>query len=122
MPRNIGRLRFRLDLIKQNDSPFSNDDGITTEAYNIIETRWGDSRPMGSGHQFYTTRNQQDAATHVFWIRYEEQFDNRGKIDHIRFDGKMYEIQNFVTEFERSRFLRLECRILGDPSSEYNIV
>ncbi len=121
MPRAIGRLRFRIDLIKQSDAPQANTDGTTTETYMIIATRWADSRPMGAGHQFLTTRNIQDANTHSFWIRHEDQFDNRGKIDHVRFDGRMYEIQNIVLEFERIRFLKLESRILGDPASDYNI-
>jgi SPP1 family predicted phage head-tail adaptor len=122
MPRGIGRLRFRIDLIKQADAPSANSDGTTTEDYQIIDTRWGDSRPMGAGHQFLTTRNIQDSNTHAFWIRFEPRFENRGLIDHIRFDGRMYEIQNVVTEFERDRFLKLECRILGDPSTEYTIL
>jgi SPP1 family predicted phage head-tail adaptor len=122
MPRNIGRLKFRIDLIKQSDSPMSNDDGITVEAYNIIATRWADSRPMGAGHQFLSTHNIQDSNTHAFWIRYEPQFENRGEVDHIRYDGRMYEIQNVVTEFERDRFLKLESRILADDLSNYNII
>ncbi len=121
MPRGIGRLRFRVDLIKQSDAADANDNGTTTETFTVIETRWANPKPMGKGHQVLSTRNDEDANTHAFWIRFEEQFDSRGKIDHIRFDGKMYEIQNFVTEFERNRFLKLECRMLSDDASEYNI-
>ncbi len=118
----IGKLRFRIDLIKQEDVEQAYLGFDVLEQYRVIASRWADSRPINRGHQFLTTRNIEDANTHAFFIRYDDDFVHRGLVDHIRFDNRMYEIQNFVTERERDRFLRLECRILGDPSSEYNII
>jgi SPP1 family predicted phage head-tail adaptor len=123
MPTGAGKLEFRIDLIKKLDG-VTTDDGSSATAYQILATRWANSKPIGQrqGHQFLTTRNIEETNTHDFWIRHEDQFDNRGKVDHIRFKGRLYQIQNIVTERERDRFLKLESRILGDPSSDFNIL
>ncbi len=123
MPTGAGKLEFRIDLIKKQDAALTTS-GSTQVNYQIIAQRWADSRPIGErqGHQFLSSRNISETNTHAFIIRHEDQFDNRGKVDHIQFRGRMYEIQNVVTERERDRFLKLESRMLGDPSSEFNIV
>jgi len=123
MPTGAGKLEFRIDLIKKNDDITDTAGGTVTE-YQIIATRWANSKILGErqGHQFLSTRNIAETNTHEFIIRHEDQFDNRGKIDHIQFKGRLYEIQNVVTERERDRFLKLECKILGDPSSEFNVI
>lgn len=123
MPTGAGKLEFRIDLIQKQDDATIDTAGTTQVKYQIIATRWANSKPMkASGHQFLSTRNIADANTHLFIIRHEDQFDNRGKIDHIRHKSRLYEIQNVVTERERDRFLTFECRLLADPTTPLNIV
>lgn len=122
MPTGAGKLEFRIDLIKKQDDVIDTAGG-TQVIYQIIAQRWANSKPIeAKGHQFLSTRNIAEINTHLFIIRHEDQFDNRGKVDHIQHKGKMYEIQNVVTERERDRFLKFESRLLGDPSSEFNII
>jgi len=123
MPLGAGDLEFRVDLIKKQDGS-NRTDGSTDVNYQIIESRWADSKPIGNrqGHQVLSTRNLGETPTHDFWIRHEDQFDNRGKIDHIQFRGRLYEIMNTVTERERDLLLKLEARLLNDPVTPFNIV
>ena len=122
MPTGAGKLEFRIDLIKKQDT-VSGTAGATQIDYQIIAQRWADDDPKkASGHRVLSTRNINEANTDLFEIRYEEQFDNTGKIDHIRHKGRMYEIKNVVIERSRDRFLLLESQLLGDPSSEFNII
>lgn len=123
MPTGQGKLEFRIDLIKKQDTVLTTA-GDTQIKYQIIASRWANSKPIGNrqGHQFLSTRNIAETNTHVFIILHEDQFDNRGKIDHIRHKGRLYEVQNVVTERERDRYLKLETRILADPVTPLNIV
>ena len=122
MPTGQGKLEFRIDLIKKQDAVLTTA-GDTQIKYQIIATRWANSKPINTrGHQFLSTRNINETSTHEFIILHEDQFDNRGKVDHIRLKGRLYEIQNVVTERERDRYLKLESRILADPTTPLNIV
>ena len=123
MPTGAGKLEFKIDLIKKQDSSTTVSGSTKVNYQIIVAKRWANSKIIGErqGHQFLTTKNIQETSTHKFIVRYNATFDNRGKVDHIQFRDQLYEIQNVVTERERERFLIFECRMLGD-SSNFNIV
>jgi len=121
MPVRVGQLRDCIDLLKQVDAMLDND--ATQDEYyqTVIEGEWAYAKPFNSGAQYLTTRNVEDRVTHKFWIRFDEDLQNRGVIDHLTFDGRMFEIQNIVLDAEEIRFIVLECRELGlieDPNPE----
>lgn len=122
MPKRIGQLRHCLTLLKQTNEAEDNPSGEDDEFYQTITERYGDADVISAGARYLTTRNTEDGATHKFWIRYDEDIENRGIIDHLVHKGRLFEIQNIVVDSEDIRFLVLESRELGLASDpDYDI-
>lgn len=124
MPINPGQLRDCIDLLKQDNRPIDNDSGKDEEFYQtIIAEDFALMKDIKSnpGARYLTTKNTENGPTHNVWIRYDEDILNRGIVDHLTFDGRMFEVQNVKADDEVQRFLVLQVRELGITDATYDI-
>jgi len=127
MPKRIGELNHCIELLKQINEPVDNPSGEDEEFYQvIIDDEYAATDVISAGARYLTTRNTDEAATHRFWIYFDGDIADRGIIDHLTFDGRMFEIQNIVLDNEDIAFLILEVRELGrivdpDANNTYDI-
>ena len=122
MAERIGKLRFRLVLLKQVDKAAGQTTSAIVKEYQTIATRDGDIRDF-KGAQLFDTKNTSDALTDEIVIRFESQFNSRAKITHVFHASEevVYEIQEVRLIRHRKRFLKLKCVHRG-VSSKFNIV
>lgn len=120
MARAIGRYRFRGDLILQTDSANSNSDSILNQVWTVVATVWMEILPVRQS-AYLTNRNTAEAGTHKAYIRYNPLYQDKGKIDHIRHDNRLFKVIGVSVNQERERFIEFDLRELG-ASSTYNIV
>ncbi len=118
--QQIGKLRFRVDLLSKTAVAQGNLSAQFDTDWNTVESRDADIKPF-RGAQYWEDRNIADSLTHDIIIRYEEQFEDRGRISHIRHKKIMYEVMEVQVVQQRSRFIRYTCIELGDETT-YNVV
>jgi head-tail adaptor len=120
MPEVLGKLRFRIQLLKQETIALSNDSAATSEALVFKQSRKADARDLGDGPRHLSSHNKAEGTTHQFICRYNVTLLNRGLADHILHDGRIFEIMNVKQGRERQRFIAFTCKELG-PESQYTI-
>ena len=120
MGQAVGRLRFRFDLILQEDSVSSNANSNLIQKLTKKFTRWGNLTDVDGGRYLFT-RNVNSATTHFSEIRYEAQFDNNSKLTQVQHKGRLFKILNSRILDERDRRLVFELQEMGN-SSTYNVV
>ena len=122
MAESIGKLRFRLQLLKQVDEPLNAATAALKKEYTIVATRWGDIRDFKGAHVFQD-KNTSEALTDDIIIRHEAAFNNRKKITHVHhaIEDVVYEIQEIRLVRHRQRFLKLKCVHRG-TAAKFNIV
>lgn len=81
--QRIGRLRFRLDLLKKNMTSQGNLAERFNAEWNTVVQRDGDIQPT-RGARYWQNRNVEDNITHLITVRYEESLEDRGRISYIR--------------------------------------
>lgn len=107
----IGRMRFRVQLRKQTDTP---DGGFAIDTtYPITNAVWGDVEPL-KGDKYFMVRNEEVAATQMITIRYCSETDTMGENDHLSTKGRLYQILSVKVIDSRNRFVQFECNELGD--------
>lgn len=115
MPQNIGKLRHRLVLLKQVDKAAGQGTAKKVKQYFEVATRWGDALPVRGG-EYFRTKNISEFPTHKFVIRFEQAFDNKSKITHIKHDDRVFEIAEGFPRRERKRFLDMKAIERGDAA------
>jgi len=122
MAESIGKLRFRLALLKQVDKAGGQTSAAIVKEYQTVATVWGDIRDFKGAHVF-NEKNTDEALTDVVVIRHNAAFNNRSKITHVfnATEDIVYEIQEIRLIRHRKRFLKLKCVHRGESSS-FNII
>jgi len=117
MPENIGKLRFRLTLLKQADTAAGKTTSLIVKNYEPIATVWGDVRPFKGSH-YFKSKNTDEAMTDEIVIRYNAAYDRRSKITHVyhELESVVFEVDESMTKRHRNRFLILRCIDRGDSS------
>lgn len=118
--QKIGKLRFRVDLLSKTAVAQGNLSAQFDTDWNTKAQRDADIKPF-RGAQFWEDRNNADNLTDEIIIRHEEQFEDRGRVSHIRHKKIMYEVMEVFVVEERGRFIRYMCIKLGDETT-YNVV
>ena len=115
---SIGKLRFRLVLLKQTTKAGGKTTSLTVKEYQTVATRWGDIRDFKGAHVFQQ-KNTSEALTDEIVIRYDTAFDSRSKITHVHHaeEDVVYEIQEVRLIRHRKRFIKLKCVHRGSASN-----
>lgn len=110
----IGRMRHRITLKKQSDSP--SDTFSNKTVFKDVATVWGELVSI-AGRSYYTVRNLLETTSHTLTIRYDKNLDTLGENDHAEYCGRLFRISSSQIYDERNRFIIFQLEEMGETSS-----